>query len=64
MRRIDCGGAHFVVIRYGNFYEFVKPISGGHLSVGMELTRIPWRWSSRSKPRWPSTSSLDHSSAP
>lgn len=34
---IDCGGAQYVLIRYGSFYEFVKPIQNGHLSVGIEL---------------------------
>ncbi len=33
---IDCGGAKFVLIRYGNFFEFVQPVSGGHVSVGIE----------------------------
>src|SRR5215510_13338570 len=34
---IDCGGAEYVIIRYGSFYEFVMPLSNGHLSVGIEL---------------------------
>jgi hypothetical protein len=34
---IDCGGASFVLIRYGNFFEFVRPVKNGHLSVGIEL---------------------------
>jgi hypothetical protein len=34
---IDCGGAEYVIIRYGSFYEFVMPVKGGHLSVGIEL---------------------------
>ena len=34
---IDCGGAEFVIIRYGSFYELVIPIKDGHLSIGMEL---------------------------
>lgn len=33
---IDCGGARFVVIRYGNFYQCVVPSDDGHVSVGME----------------------------
>lgn len=33
---IDCGGAQFVLIRYGNFFQFVAPIAGGHISIGME----------------------------
>src|SRR5215831_14669429 len=34
---IDCGGAQFVIIRYGSFYEFVMATKTGHISVGMEL---------------------------
>lgn len=34
--RIDCGGLDYVVIRYGNFYQVVRPIPGGHLSVAVE----------------------------
>jgi len=33
---IDCGGADFVLIRYGNFYQFLLPIEGGHVSVSIE----------------------------
>ncbi len=33
----DCGGAGFVMVRYGNFFEYVRPITGGHASVGIEL---------------------------
>ncbi len=33
---IDCGGAQFVLIRYGNFFQFVAPVAGGHISIGME----------------------------
>jgi len=35
---IDCGGAKYVIIRYGNFYELVMPVKNGHVSVGMELS--------------------------
>lgn len=38
---IDCGGARFVLIRYGNFFQWVRPIPGGHLSVGSELSGDP-----------------------
>jgi hypothetical protein len=38
---IDCGGASWVLIRYGNFYEIVIPVAAGHLSVGLELTADP-----------------------
>ena len=33
---IDCGGAQFVLIRYGSFYEFVMPFLDGHVSVGIQ----------------------------
>lgn len=38
---IDCGGANWVIIRYGNFYEVVVPVASGHLSVGVELSGEP-----------------------
>lgn len=38
---IDCGGANWVIIRYGNFYEVVVPVASGHLSVGVELSGDP-----------------------
>ncbi len=38
---IDCGGANWVIIRYGNFYELVIPVPNGHVSVGIELTGDP-----------------------
>lgn len=39
--RIDCGGLAYVVIRYGNFYQVVYPIPGGHLSVAVEPNGNP-----------------------
>ncbi len=38
---IDCGGARYVLIRYGNFYQWVQPIRGGHLSVCIEPSADP-----------------------
>ena len=38
---IDCGGAQWIVIRYGNFYQHVRPVEGGHVSIGMELSARP-----------------------
>ena len=35
---IDCGGVRYVVIRYGNFYQCVFPVLGGHVSVALETT--------------------------
>ena len=34
--KIDCGGLQFVVIRYGNFYQFVAPYVAGHISIAIE----------------------------
>ncbi len=33
---IDCGGVRYFVIRYGNFYQCVFPVAGGHVSVALE----------------------------
>lgn len=30
---IDCGGCEYVLVRYGHFYQFVTPVSDGHISV-------------------------------
>ena len=38
---IDCGGLHYVVIRYGNFFQLVAPIEGGHVSVVFEPDADP-----------------------
>jgi hypothetical protein len=38
---IDCGGLDFVLIRYGNFFQLVHPVDGGHLSVAIEATADP-----------------------
>lgn len=37
---IDCGGLDYIVIRYGNFFQFVTPIAGGHLSVALQSDPI------------------------
>jgi len=41
---IDCGGARFVVVRYGNFYQLVIGLPGGHVSVCFELTANPLKY--------------------
>jgi len=35
---IDCGGMKFLIIRYGNFFQFVYPLEIGHVSVALETT--------------------------
>jgi hypothetical protein len=30
---IDCGGLDYLVVRYGNFFQFVLPMDWGHVSV-------------------------------
>src|SRR5215216_2547616 len=38
---IDCGGLDYVVVRYGNFLQFVAPIESGHVSVAFEPEADP-----------------------
>ena len=42
---IDCGGLRFLIVGYGNFYQLVKEIKGGHISICLEktvdLTNLP-----------------------
>jgi hypothetical protein len=43
---IDCGGARWILIRYGNFFQLVTPVDGGHVSMAFEpagdpLLRVP-----------------------
>ena len=38
---IDCGGLEYVLVRYGNFFQFVTPTSWGHLSVCIEADVDP-----------------------
>ena len=33
---IDCGGLDYILIRYGNFFQFVRSIGNGHVSVAIE----------------------------
>ena len=41
---IDCGGLEYVVVRYGNFYQFIAPASGGHISIafGLEVNPVAY----------------------
>ena len=37
----DCGGARYVVIRYGNFFQLVMALPDGHVSICFELASNP-----------------------
>jgi hypothetical protein len=41
---IDCGGLKFIIVGYGNFYQLVKEIRNGHISIcldkSVDLTNI------------------------
>lgn len=34
---IDCGGLDYIIVRYGNFYQLVKTIDKGHISICLNL---------------------------
>ena len=38
---IDCGGLDYLLVRYGNFFQFVLPVSWGHVSVCIEKSADP-----------------------
>lgn len=38
---LDCGGAKFVLVGYGNFYQLVIDLPDGHVSVCFELSSAP-----------------------
>ena len=38
---IDCSGLNYILIRYGNFFQFVLPESWGHVSVCIEANADP-----------------------
>jgi len=44
---IDCGGLRFMIVAYGNFYQLIKEINGGHISIcldkGVDLACMPAR---------------------
>jgi hypothetical protein len=33
---IDCGGLRYVIVAYGNFFQLVIPLTGGHASIAIE----------------------------
>ena len=38
---IDCGGLDYILVRYGNFFQFVLPLRWGHVSVCIEANADP-----------------------
>jgi hypothetical protein len=40
---IDCGGLDYLLVRYGNFYQFLLSATWGHVSVAIETTADPLR---------------------
>ena len=42
---IDCGGLDFLVVSYGNFYQLIRNIKKGHISIcldkGTDLNSMP-----------------------
>ena len=38
---IDCGGLEYLLVRYGNFFQFVLPAAWGHVSVCIEKEADP-----------------------
>lgn len=40
---LDCGGLEYILVRYGNFFQFVLPQEDGHVSVCIEADADPVR---------------------
>ncbi len=38
---IDCGGLDYVLVKYGNFFQFILPMQWGHVSVCIEPDAEP-----------------------
>jgi len=38
---LDCGGTAYVVIRYGNFFQMIRRIPGGHVSICFDRDSNP-----------------------
>ncbi|OQY01817.1 MAG: hypothetical protein B6I26_02300 [Desulfobacteraceae bacterium 4572_130] len=38
---IDCGGLDYLLVRYGNFFQFILPVSWGHVSVCIDKDADP-----------------------
>jgi hypothetical protein len=44
---IDCGGLRYVLVRYGNFFQYILPTITGHVSVCIEASADPIEIGSR-----------------
>ena len=38
---IDCGGLDFVIIKYGSFFQLIREIKNGHISVCIDKSANP-----------------------
>ncbi len=38
---IDCGGLDFVVIKYGSFFQLIREINNGHISICIDEAANP-----------------------
>ena len=38
---IDCGGLSYLIVRYGNFFQFVRPLPTGHVSICIQPEADP-----------------------
>ena len=38
---LDCGGMKYLIVRYGNFFQVIKPTEHGHVSVCVALEGDP-----------------------
>lgn len=38
---LDCGGLRYVVVAYGHFFQLVRELEGGHLSVCVDSSGDP-----------------------
>ena len=38
---IDCGGLKYLLVRYGNFYQWVSPYNSGHISICIDSSANP-----------------------
>jgi hypothetical protein len=38
---LDCGGMNYLIVRYGNFFQILRPTKNGHVSVCVALEGDP-----------------------